>query len=136
MRCRCRRSARDGQPIVAGFRAPGRPRTLRVGPHVSFRNRLTFFFILLVILPVLAVALVGILIVRDSEQGKTDAGLEQAQTAAEGLYRESRDRSERVAKTVEMDRELAVAVRDGDRAAVKERLEDLARRGGAQRVRL
>jgi len=103
---------------------------------VSFRNRLTFFFILLVILPVLAVALVGILIVRDSEQGKTDAGLEQAQTAAEGLYRESRDRSERVAKTVEMDRELAVAVRDGDRAAVKERLEDLARRGGAQRVRL
>ena len=103
---------------------------------MSFRNRLTFFFILLVILPVLAVALVGILIVRDSEQGKTDAGLEQAQTAAEGLYRESRDRSERVAKTVEMDRELAVAVRDGDRAAVKERLEDLARRGGAQRVRL
>jgi len=43
--------------------------------HVSFRNRLTFFFILLVILPVLAVAFVGILIVRDSEEGKTDAGL-------------------------------------------------------------
>jgi hypothetical protein len=47
--------------------------------HVSFRNRLTFFFILLVILPVLALALVGILIVRDSEAGKTDTRLGQAQ---------------------------------------------------------
>jgi diguanylate cyclase (GGDEF)-like protein len=103
---------------------------------VSFRNRLTFFFILLVILPVLAVALVGILIVRDSEQGKTDAALDQASQAAEGLYGESRDRAQRVAKTVEMDTQLAIAIRDGDRAAVKQRLENLAQRGGAVRVRL
>jgi hypothetical protein len=104
--------------------------------HVSFRNRLTFFFILLVILPVLAVAFVGILIVRDSEEGKTDAGLAQAQVAAQGLYRESRDRSKTVARTVTTDEELAVAVRDGDRAALQKRLEDLAQRGGAVRVRL
>ena len=63
--------------------------------HVSFRNRLTFFFVLLVILPVLAVAFVGILIVRDSEEEKTDSTLTQAQTAAEGLYSESRERSRR-----------------------------------------
>src|SRR5215207_8918507 len=129
MRCRCRRSARDGQPIVAGFRAPGRPRTLRVGPHVSFRNRLTFFFILLVILPVLAVALVGILIVRESEEGKSDAGLEQAQTAAKGLYQELIERARIVSQTVRNDQELAVAVRDGDRGALQARLEDLADRG-------
>src|SRR5215217_9274681 len=122
VRCRGRRSARDGQRIVAGSRAPGRPRTLRVGTHVSFRNRLIFFFILLVILPVLAVAFVGVLIVRDSEEGKTDAGLAQAQIAAEGLYRESRDRSRTVARTVANDQELAVAVRDGDRTALKARL--------------
>jgi diguanylate cyclase (GGDEF)-like protein len=103
---------------------------------VSFRNRLTFFFILLVILPVLAVAFVGILIVRDSEEGKTDAGLSQAQLAAQGLYREARERAEDVAQTVGTDEKLAVAVRDGDRAALQNRLEDLAQRGGAVRVRL
>jgi diguanylate cyclase (GGDEF)-like protein len=104
--------------------------------HVSFRNRLTFFFILLVILPVLAVAFVGILIVRDSEEGKTDAGLAQAQVAAEGLYKELRARAQKVVQTVAKDEELAIAVRDGDRAALQNRLEDLAQRGGAVRVRL
>jgi diguanylate cyclase (GGDEF)-like protein len=103
---------------------------------VSFRNRLTFFFILLVILPVLAVASVGILIVRDSEEGKNDAALGQAQRAAEGLYQESRDRAQVVAQTVSTDDALAVAVRDNDRAAQQKRLEDLAKRGGAVRVRL
>jgi diguanylate cyclase (GGDEF)-like protein len=103
---------------------------------VSFRNRLTFFFILLVILPVLAVALVGVLVVRDSEAGKRDAALEQARLAADGLYQDSRARSQTVAQTVARDRELAVAVRDGDRKALERRLQDLARRGGAVRVRL
>ena len=40
--------------------------------HVSFRNRLTFFFILLVILPVLAVATVGLLIVENAETQRTE----------------------------------------------------------------
>src|SRR5215210_2966112 len=101
--------------------------------HVSFRNRLTFFFILLVILPVLAVAFVGILIVRDSEEGKTDAALAQAQVAAEGVYKELRGRSQKVVRTVATDEALAVAIRDGDRAALQNRLEDLARRGGRAR---
>jgi len=104
--------------------------------HVSFRNRLTFFFILLVILPVLAVASVGILIVRDSEEGKNNQTLGQAQRAAEGLYRDARERAQVVAQTVNTDDRLAVAVRDDDRAAQQRRLEDLARRGGAVRVRL
>ncbi|MGI8781829.1 MAG: diguanylate cyclase [Solirubrobacteraceae bacterium] len=104
--------------------------------HVSFRNRLTFFFILLVILPVLAVALVGIVIVRDSEAGKTDAGLAQAQLVAEGLYRESRERAQAVARTVARDDALAAAVRDDDRSAVQDRLDALVRRGDAVRVQL
>jgi diguanylate cyclase (GGDEF)-like protein len=103
---------------------------------VSFRNRLTFFFILLVILPVLAVASVGILIVRDSEEGKNEASLGQAQLAAEGLYRDSRERAQVVAQTVTTDDALALAARDKDRPAQQRRLEDLAQRGGAVRVRL
>jgi diguanylate cyclase (GGDEF)-like protein len=104
--------------------------------HMSFRNRLTFFFILLVILPVLAVALVGVLIVRESEEEKTDSTLTQAQTAADRLYKASQERAERVGMTVQRDQELAIAVRDGERAALQERLDDLAQRGGAVRVRL
>ena len=56
--------------------------------HVSFRNRLTFFFLLLVILPVIAVGIVGILIVRDAEETANDLRLGSAQTAAAALWRE------------------------------------------------
>ena len=45
-------------------------------------------------------------------------------------------RAQVVARTVANDEALAVAIRDGDRAALQERLEDLAQRGGAVRVRL
>jgi diguanylate cyclase (GGDEF)-like protein len=103
---------------------------------VSFRNRLTLFFILLVIVPVFAVAFVGIMIVRNSEEGKNRATLDQAELAAQRLYQDSRVRAQKVAQTASIDDELAVAVRDNDRAAQQERLEELARRGGAVRVRL
>jgi diguanylate cyclase (GGDEF)-like protein len=103
---------------------------------VSFRNRLTFFFLLLVILPVLAVAAVGILIVQNSEEDRNDAALQQAQRAARGLYEDAQARAQVVAQTVRTDDALAVAVRDDDRAAQQRRLEDLRRRGGAERVRL
>jgi diguanylate cyclase (GGDEF)-like protein len=103
---------------------------------VSFRNRLTFFFLLLVILPVLAVAAVGILIVQNSEEDRNDATLQQAQRAARGLYEDAQARAQVVAQTVRTDDALAVAVRDDNRAAQQRRLEDLRRRGGAERVQL
>jgi diguanylate cyclase (GGDEF)-like protein len=103
---------------------------------VSFRNRLTFFFVLLVIVPVLAVAFVGILIVRDSEEETTDNTLTQAQTAARGVYDDAEQRARTVSETVQSDEELAIAIRDRERAALQRRLGDLARRGGAVRVTL
>src|SRR5688572_28273760 len=104
--------------------------------HMSFRNRLTFFFILLVILPVLAVGLVGIFVVRDSEEEKTATRLEQAQTAARGVLQEQLARARTVVGTVSKDEELAIAIRDGDRAAIEARLQNLVARSGAVRVRL
>ena len=59
---------------------------------MSFRDRLTLFFIVIVIVPMIAVALVLFRLVSDSEQGKGDARLAQAQRAAQGLFRESQDR--------------------------------------------
>jgi diguanylate cyclase (GGDEF)-like protein len=104
--------------------------------HVSFRNRLTFFFILLVILPVLAVGFIGVLIVENSEERNTEERLSQAEKAANEFYGEARERAEKVAQTVEGDEALAVAIRDRDRAALQQRLQQLADRGGAVRVQL
>jgi diguanylate cyclase (GGDEF)-like protein len=104
--------------------------------HVSFRNRLTLFFILLVILPVLAVAAVAILIVRDSEDGRTEARLEQAVKSAQAVYGEARAEAEASAMTIQGDRGLAAALRSGNEALAARRLQALADRTGAVRIRL
>jgi len=104
--------------------------------HVSFRNRLTFFFILLVILPVLAVALVGVRLVRDAEDSRVDPGIVQANRAAQGLYEESRQRAEVVAGALGEEPAVAAAVRDRDRGALERRLEEMVAREDAVRVRL
>jgi diguanylate cyclase (GGDEF)-like protein len=103
---------------------------------VSFRNRLTFFFILLVIVPVLAVAGVGMLLVSNSEEARDREAIEQAQQAAQGLFEVAKMRAETVAETVQTDDRLAVAIRDGDRTAQQARLEALNKRTDAVRARL
>ncbi|MEA2179150.1 MAG: hypothetical protein QOG77_2447, partial [Solirubrobacteraceae bacterium] len=46
----------------------------------SFRARLSWFFVVIVILPIAMVTAVLFRLVADSEQGKSDARLAQAQT--------------------------------------------------------
>src|SRR5215207_8702837 len=104
--------------------------------HVSFRNRLTFFFILLVIVPVLAVATVGILIVRSTEEGNIDDRLELARSAAESIYQAGRTNAQAVAETFARDDSIAAAIRAGDRELLQKRLDDLIERNTAARVRL
>jgi diguanylate cyclase (GGDEF)-like protein len=104
--------------------------------HVSFRNRLTFFFILLVILPVLAVATVGILIVRNSEEGKTDERVEQAGRAASEIYGDARERAATIGDTFAADDKVAAAIRTDDRQLLEQRLGQLADREGVIGVRL
>jgi diguanylate cyclase (GGDEF)-like protein len=102
--------------------------------HMSFRNRLTLFFVVIVIVPMIAVGLVLFRLVSDSETGKDDAGISQAQTAALGLYREYQERGETAAESFGEDPELAAAIRDGDRERIRLRLEELARRTRSRRV--
>jgi diguanylate cyclase (GGDEF)-like protein len=105
--------------------------------HVSFRNRLTFFFILLVVLPVIAVGIVGILIVRNAEEGLNDTRLDSAQTAAGALLESSQDNAAAVAQTFAQDDSIAAAIRAGDRARLQKRLNKLVEKDGtAQRARL
>src|SRR5215210_8644202 len=101
---------------------------------MSFRNRLTVFFIVLVILPMVVVAAVGFVLASDSEQGKADAGLGVARDVAFGLFGEYQGRAERAAATIGHDAGLAGAIRAGKRAAIQRRLEQLTRDARAERV--
>jgi diguanylate cyclase (GGDEF)-like protein len=100
---------------------------------MSFRNRLTLFFIVIVIVPMIAVALVLFRLVSDSEQGKGNARLAQAQQAAQGLFAEFQDRGQEAAEAIGGDQELARAIRDDDRAAIQARLKELANQSQAKR---
>ena len=93
---------------------------------MSFRNRLTVFFIVLVILPMIVVATVGFVLAADSEQGKTDARLFEAQRSASGLFREFQDRAEAAARAVGQDARLSAAIASKDHARIQARLDALA----------
>ena len=100
---------------------------------MSFRNRLTVFFIVLVILPMIVVAAVGFVLASDSEQGKTDARLSEAQTSASGLFREKQDEAEKAARVIAQDRQLAQAIQAGQRGPIQARLNQLASDNGIRR---
>src|SRR5829696_3067002 len=100
---------------------------------MSFRNRLTVFFIVLVILPMIVVAAVGFVLASDSEQGKTDARLSEAQRSASGLFREYQDRAEDAARVIAGDEPLAQAIQAGRRGPIQERFDELARQQGVAR---
>ena len=93
---------------------------------MSFRNRLSTFFIVLVILPMVVVATVGFVLAADSEQGKTDARLFEAQRSASGLFREFQDRAEAAARQIGQDGRLSAAIEAGERGPIQARLGALA----------
>ena len=53
---------------------------------MSFRTRLTSFFVLIVVMPMLAVGFLVFRLISDSEQGKADARANGIATAAAGIY--------------------------------------------------
>ena len=101
---------------------------------MSFRNRLTIFFIVLVILPMIVVAAVGFVLAADSEQGKTDARLYEAQRSATGLFREFQDRAEAAARVIGQDTRLSAAIEAGARGPIQRRLDVLTEDARAVRA--
>lgn len=57
---------------------------------MSFRNRLTLFFVLIVIVPMLAVAFLLFRLIDQSERGQTAAAIAQQHSTAAGIFREQR----------------------------------------------
>jgi diguanylate cyclase (GGDEF)-like protein len=101
---------------------------------MSFRNRLTIFFIVLVILPMVVVATVGFVLAADSEQGKTDARLFEAQRSASGLFREFQDRAELAARKIGQDAHLSAAIASRKRPPIQARFNALATENRAVRT--
>jgi diguanylate cyclase (GGDEF)-like protein len=86
---------------------------------VSFRSRLLLFFMIIVIVPMVAVALVLFSITADSETGKADAQIAQGLRAAFAIYDGERSKARPKAQQVAGDPVLAAALTKGDRAGVK-----------------
>jgi diguanylate cyclase (GGDEF)-like protein len=96
------------------------------GPPVSFRSRLLLFFMIIVIVPMVAVALVLFSITADSETGKADAQVAQGLRAAFGVYDSKRGDARPQLARVARDPQLAHALERRDRAAIAARISTLA----------
>jgi diguanylate cyclase (GGDEF)-like protein len=103
---------------------------------MSFRARLRLFFVLIVIVPMLSVALVLFRLISDNETGKTDSDIHARQHAAIQMYGEARAEAERAVEGVGSDRVLADALLKGDVGRARRRAAQLAKDGGIERVAL
>jgi len=102
----------------------------------SFRNRLRLFFLLIVIIPMIAVALVLFQVVTRSEESQTDAQLSEAQRVATNLYRDSADRANAAGRQIVADNGLREAIADKNPERIQSRLDAAARDAKARRVLL
>ncbi len=98
---------------------------------MSFRLRLTLFFVLIVALPMIALAILVSQIASDSADGKADARLDSGLRAASSVFDRAASSSKRVAKRiaarVAADPALAGSLESGDDEAIGELAAKLAR---------
>jgi diguanylate cyclase (GGDEF)-like protein len=90
---------------------------------VSFRGRLRLFFVLLVIVPMIALAVVLFTLTSRSETGKADAGISAGARTAFGVYEEAAGSAEPALREVASDRRLRAALAAG--SGVEARLDEL-----------
>ena len=102
----------------------------------SFRNRLRLFFVVIVIIPMIAVGFVLFQLVSRSEQSQVDAQLGEAQRVAQNLYRESASEANDAGKAIAADTQLGQAISRKNTTAIQARLDAAARRVKARRVLL
>src|SRR4051794_2807579 len=101
----------------------------------SFRGRLRLFFVVIVLLPMIALAVVAFNLLGRLENGRLDAKLGEAQYTATKLYEQALDASAAAATAAgQQSSPLATALQAGDREEVGTQLELLTRRVKAQRI--
>jgi diguanylate cyclase (GGDEF)-like protein len=98
----------------------------------SFRARLRLFFLVIVIVPMITMAVVLYQLIVASEKAQTDSRLSQSQNVALGVYQEEQQTAGTVAEEIGKDQQLANALDVEDRRAVQARLDTLTKRNDAQ----
>ncbi len=101
---------------------------------MSFRTRLTVFFVLIVVVPMVALGVVVARLVTDSEEGKANARAGAHVTSALAVYERASERGGLFARRLGADPALAGAIRDGDRQLARTRLRTLVRQQGLARA--
>src|SRR4051794_4991016 len=92
---------------------------------MSFRGRLLLFFVIIVVVPMIAVALVLFSITSDSENGKADAAIAQGLRSAGSVYESGRQSARPEVSAVAADPKLGAALRDRNAAAARTELAKL-----------
>src|SRR3954454_222816 len=101
---------------------------------MSFRGRLTLFFLLIVVLPMIALAVLVTQIATDSTNGKADARLAEGLDSALTLYRDDAASAADAAKSVADDPRLAAAFGSGQGGQAVALARDLASQNGIEAV--
>lgn len=102
---------------------------------VSFRNRLTLFFVLIVIVPMLAVAFLLFRLIDESENGKFEAAIFQQQRAAKALFEDQIGLAQAALENqVGRDEAFRTALQNGDLERTQERAEAIAKARGIKRI--
>jgi diguanylate cyclase (GGDEF)-like protein len=102
----------------------------------SFRSRLRLFFVVIVVVPMITMAVVLFQLIVASERSQTDARLAEAQTVSQQIIRELETEEGEVAETIGQDQRLADAVATSDDRQVQRRLDTLADEAEAAYARL
>ena len=102
----------------------------------SFRNRLRLFFVVIVIIPMIAVGLVLFELVSKSQQSQTDAQLSEVQRVALNLYQASAQRANAAGRSMAGDPGLSQAIADRKPQAITQRLQEVAATQHIQRAQL
>jgi diguanylate cyclase (GGDEF)-like protein len=101
---------------------------------MSFRTRLTLFFLLIVVVPMAAVTVVLFRLVEDAQTGKANSLLAGQREAALKALDGYKGRADKVAEDIAADARFAAALRAGDRPALRLRAQQLLEREGAKRI--
>jgi diguanylate cyclase (GGDEF)-like protein len=94
----------------------------------SFRARLRLFFVVIVVVPMIVMAIVLFQLIVASENSQTDARLSQSQTVARGIFDDEQARAGESADAIGGDQRLADALANGKSTDVQRRLDFLAKR--------
>ncbi|MDP8967356.1 MAG: HAMP domain-containing protein, partial [Actinomycetota bacterium] len=101
---------------------------------MSFRNRLLLFFVVIVIVPMLAVAFLLFRLIEQSATGQAEAAISQRHTFASSLFREQQRLADAAVRTVGADRVFTEALQRGDTDRARRRAAQLVERPAIERI--